>query len=807
MSRQKLLTLAALLIFSLLAAVLTACALERLRAAPFDPSLSALLPVTLTEKGDPAVEAALRARLSGGEAQTVTVLVTVRAPALSRRDRETLAVRAREAAAGVFLASGLIPAAGDTRRTADAFRPYAGRLMTDADRRFLKEALAAGETAPQRLLERAVRCLTGPAQPRLLGFQNDPFCFFDGWAAERQAAAGVIPVVTEAGAAPMTAADEPGESTAVLVMKAPEGLAEKGTGLLNQSVASAESAARSVLKDADASLSLTAAGIPLFTDAIASRAQTELTLIGTISSIGVVGFALLLFGSPAAALMMALTVAVGFWIGLSAALTAFGTLSLVTFVFGATLIGVTVDYSAHWFAGMAGRGEGGFEHQRRLLPSLTLAALSSAAAYGVLSLTPLPGLRQMSLLAAAGVAAAYLAVILLLPFASGFVRPPLTRLMFFLSEHLPRLPRLTPTSLRRPAVLAGLLSALVLTAAGLLQLHAGTGIRDLQGAPEELVRAQAEVGRRLALPSPAQCFVIEAPDLNAALLREKALRRALDERGLSGRIQTSGLGGWLPDRSTEAEGARLSAEAVKLISPALTDMLGAAPLPPSQKPFSAEALAGTPAGEAARHFILADGPRGSALLVMLAGLTPDDLPILRETADALPGVQFADMTGHMSDTLAAYRNIVLTLLLAGAGLLFVMLLRPFGRDAWRAVVPALTGIAAAGAVSGWLGLPFTLFTALAMVLLLGIGADCGIFLAASPADGRAWAAVLFAGITTMLSFGLLAFSATPALHAFGLTVLTGEAAVWAAAAALRPGRSALARSRRGEFPEDHSAGR
>ena len=86
-------------------------------------------------------------------------------------------------------------------------------------------------------------------------------------------------------------------------------------------------------------------------------------------------------------------------------------------------------------------------------------------------------------------------------------------------------------------------------------------------------------------------------------------------------------------------------------------------------------------------------------------------------------------------------------------------------------------------------------------------ADCGIFLAASPADGRAWAAVLFAGITTMLSFGLLAFSATPALHAFGLTVLTGEAAVWAAAAALRPGRSALARSRRGEFPEDHSAGR
>ena len=793
MSRQKLLTLAALLIFALLAAVLSASAVDRLRGTPFDPSLSALLPVTLTEKGDPAVEEALRSRLSGHEARTVTVLITVTAPSLSRTDREALAVRAREAASAVFLSSGFLIPAPDARRTADAFRPYAGRLMTDADRLFLKKALSAGESGSQRLFERAVRCLTGPAQPRLLGFQSDPFCLFDAWAAERQASAGVVPVVTAAGSAPMTVADQPGESTAVLVMHVPEGLAEIGTGLLNQTVLSAETAARDSLQTENARLRLTAAGIPLFTDAIASRAQTELTLIGTVSSIGVVGLALLLFGSPIAALLMALTVALGFWLGLSAALSAFGTLSLVTFVFGATLIGVTVDYSAHWFAGLAGKGESGFDHQKRLFPSLTLAALSSAAAYAVLSLTPLPGLRQMSLLASAGVAAAYLAVILLLPFAARFVRPPLTRLMIVLSERLPRLPRLTAASLRRPAVLAVLLPALAFTAAGLFQLKSGTGIRDLQGAPDSLVRAQADVGRRLALPSPAQCFVIEAADLDAALVLEKSLRRELAERGLPSRIRLSGLSDWTPDRAAEAEGASLSAKAVRLISPALTDMLGAAPLPPAGEPFGPAALAGTPAGEAARHFILTDAPEGAALLVMLAGLTPDDLPMLRETAKSLPGVQFADMTGHMSETLAAYRNIVLTLLLAGAGLLFLILLRPFGRDAWRAVIPALAGIAFAGAVSGWLGLPFTLFTALAMVLLLGIGADCGIFLASSPSDGRAWAAVLFAGITTMLSFGLLSFSSTPALHAFGLTVLTGEAAVWAAAAALRPGRSAFGR--------------
>ncbi|MEY2838699.1 MAG: hypothetical protein RJB60_998, partial [Pseudomonadota bacterium] len=49
----------------------------------------------------------------------------------------------------------------------------------------------------------------------------------------------------------------------------------------------------------------------------------------------------------------------------------------------------------------------------------------------------------------------------------------------------------------------------------------------------------------------------------------------------------------------------------------------------------------------------------------------------------------------------------------------------------------------------------------------------------------AWLAVLLGAISTGLSFGLLALSATPALRAFGLTLLIGLVLVCLLAPALR----------------------
>jgi predicted exporter len=125
------------------------------------------------------------------------------------------------------------------------------------------------------------------------------------------------------------------------------------------------------------------------------------------------------------------------------------------------------------------------------------------------------------------------------------------------------------------------------------------------------------------------------------------------------------------------------------------------------------------------------------------------------------------------------------LLLAGVVLVFIVLLVRYRRHAWRALLPTvLAGLLALG-VLGWLGQPLQLFNVLALLLLLGVGVDYGIFLIEQGGNSRAWLAVCLGATGTGLSFGLLGLSATPALRAFGLTLLLGVVAAWLLSPLLR----------------------
>ena len=90
------------------------------------------------------------------------------------------------------------------------------------------------------------------------------------------------------------------------------------------------------------------------------------------------------------------------------------------------------------------------------------------------------------------------------------------------------------------------------------------------------------------------------------------------------------------------------------------------------------------------------------------------------------------------------------------------------------------------ALLGLFGQPLQLFNVLALMLLLGMGIDYGIFLIEHRGDASAWLAVCVGAASTWLSFGLLGLSATPALRAFGLTLLFGIGLVWLISPLFRP---------------------
>ena len=104
----------------------------------------------------------------------------------------------------------------------------------------------------------------------------------------------------------------------------------------------------------------------------------------------------------------------------------------------------------------------------------------------------------------------------------------------------------------------------------------------------------------------------------------------------------------------------------------------------------------------------------------------------------------------------------------------------YRRHAWRVLAPtALASIATLG-VLGLAGQSLQMFHVLALMLMLGVGVDYGIFMQEHPGrrDSTPWLAVGLSAANTILSFGLLGLSRTPALQAFGLTMLIGTTLAW-----------------------------
>ncbi|HSC80480.1 MAG TPA: hypothetical protein VLC08_09010, partial [Chitinolyticbacter sp.] len=172
---------------------------------------------------------------------------------------------------------------------------------------------------------------------------------------------------------------------------------------------------------------------------------------------------------------------------------------------------------------------------------------------------------------------------------------------------------------------------------------------------------------------------------------------------------------------------------------------------------------------------------GYASVVLLRGIQGvAQLPQLATAARTVPGVRWVDKVAEVSDVMGRYRALMGWVILAAYVLVFAALSARFGRSAWRALLPTALASALTLALLALLGQSLQLFNVLALLLILGMGVDYGIFLLAQPDPDEAgpFLSITLAAICTLLAFGLLALSATPALRAFGLTMLFGISLAW-----------------------------
>lgn len=509
------------------------------------------------------------------------------------------------------------------------------------------------------------------------------------------------------------------------------------------------------------------------------QASREMTWVGGGAALGTLLLLLLAFRRMRA-LLAFLPVLVGVLAGATACIALFGKINLLTLVLGASLIGVASDYPLHYLskAWTVTR----WQPWRALKLSqrgLFLSLATNLIGYLALACTPFPALTQVATFSVAGLLAAYLCVIGLLPLllrGNAIAPQPL---LLALGERLIALRR---SLLQRTGSWPLLAVVTLFCAGGLWQLQVKNDLRQWLGAQPQLLSEAQAAARITGYQPTSQFFLVRAADETQLLQRQAELAARLDKLVASGQLKgylalNQLLATAQQQQQTREALRRLPQHWQALIDLGIPQAALQAELDQLEElPAQSldQALKG-PLGEPWRPLWLGSADGGVAGLVSLQGLS--DAGVLAEQANGLQGVRLVDRLGELNRLFAATQVSATELKLLSCVLIFALLLKPFGpRGALRIVLLPLLAALCSLASLGWLGQPLTLFSLFGLLLVTAIGVDYTILMR-ERVGGAAVSliGVLLAAITTWLSFGLLALSATPVISNFGLAVGLGLA--------------------------------
>ena len=521
--------------------------------------------------------------------------------------------------------------------------------------------------------------------------------------------------------------------------------------------------------------------------------------IGRISTISLIGLLLLfvaVFRLPRLMVLLMLPLVLGVFAALATCLILFGSVHGLTLAFGATLIGVCIDYSVHLINHhmLDPRREAPEASARRIAPGLWLGALTTVAGFAGLAWTSFPGLREIAVFASVGVLVAVLATRYWLP-----AMMPASRSGAFQRAAAGAVARVALAIERRRGVAAGLvLGALVVAGVGLPQIRWTDDIKLLTVIDPEMLAEDERVRERVARMDGGRFIV--ALGTGGDLAAAEAAALDVNDRVFAGLVAAQGAGELEAFRSlhTFVRGpAAQQASVTALRAPDLAARLDAAfvaegfnkgsfakffaDVAEDVAPLRGEDLERSPLADLVRSFRVelaeADGQRTVAVLSFVRGVT--DVPALRGRLQAVPGAYYFDQQATMAEAYGRYRERTLELVVLGLLAVFGMVWLRYRRIAvaLAAFVPAVLAGGASLGVLALCGYNIGLLHVVALLLVLSMGVDYGVFLAEMRDDPEGFAAtvlsVLIACLSTVLAFGLLAMSASPALQAIGLTVGLG----------------------------------
>jgi len=569
----------------------------------------------------------------------------------------------------------------------------------------------------------------------------------------------------------------------------------------------------------DPKLQLVVTGPGVFAVQARETIKREVTRTSVISLVLMLTLLIVIYRSLTTLALGMVPVVSGTVAGIVAVSLGFGEVHGITLGFGTTLIGEAVDYSIYLFVQSERSATSKADWVRRFWPTIRLGVLTSVAGFASLLFSGFPGLAQLGLYSIVGLltAAAVTRFVMPLLLPAGFRVRDVSALGERLSVWVRFAPRL------KWAVLALMLLACVPLAIHRDKLwnHELSGL-----SPISLADQMQDTALRADLGAPDVRYLV----VISAATQEQVLQAAEGTvQALQGLVERQVITGvdtptrFLPSMATQQ--ARLASlppaaqlkesltQAVKdlpiqadRLAPFLVDAEAAR----QSRPLQRADLTGTTLAVAVDGMLMQRGAspgRQAGWSVLLPLHAPAngiiDAAAVRQVLADAPGDRamgsalFVDLKGEADRLYSGYLREAIVLSLAGLAAVALLLLLSL-----RSVVLTLRVLAPPAAailvVLGGLALAgqrLTLLHLIGLLLVVAVGSNYALFFNSGPrrsgpqdkaaredreASGitpRTLASLLFANLTTVAGFGVLAISSVPVFQAIGLTVGPGSVLV------------------------------
>jgi uncharacterized protein len=477
--------------------------------------------------------------------------------------------------------------------------------------------------------------------------------------------------------------------------------------------------------------------------------------------------------------------------------------------FATIAIGITVDYAIYVVyhldnaAGLDGEAVG--RHIARLVLPVSVGALTTMAAFAVMTTSPMHGYQQLGVFGAVGVlfSAAFALVILPLivpiPRQSGQAPLWLTRFMERFHEWQLH---------RRLWLLMAVALLTVVTAFGVPRLRFEGDITKLNGITEstrrdeELIRQTwgdalgmtlvvargATEDEALAQNDRAADILSHQPEVTEVYsLASICPSRAVQERNIRRWREF-----WTPQKREDLNRTlqQIGGE-IGFRPDAFTEFWHRLEEFPAI--LTLESFRNTPLEQALNERV-ALAPRDNAVSTLLKVKDGAQIGPLRRELSGMVVLDKRDFAGHIAHLAkeglgrfalwtAILVTVIVYLALGAIELVLVTLL------------PLVFALLWTFGLMGWLGLPIDMMNSVFVIFIIGIGEDYSVFMMTSKLDewrGRprriaaTSASVVISALTTIFGFAVLVFARHPVLFSMGTTVLIGMVFAFAATLILTP---------------------